>query len=175
MRRIKDLFQENVLHGLFEFGILIKAIDGVLEVIGGILFLLVSQNTLYSLVSELTEHELSQDPHDVLANTIVHAVANLPDGTKLFGAIYLLIHGIVKIGMVIGLWKDKLWAYPVSLTILIAFTVYQIYRITLTHSVFLIALTVLDIVIILLIWHEWNYHHKKLREIGQNQGNAKTS
>ncbi|HVW67260.1 MAG TPA: DUF2127 domain-containing protein [Candidatus Peribacteraceae bacterium] len=163
MRRIKALFQENVLHGLFEIGILIKAIDGVLECIGGLLFLFVSRQFLYSIVTEITEHELSQDPNDILANTIVHAVANLPEGTKIFGAVYLLIHGLVKIGMVIGLWKDKLWAYPVSLSVLGIFVAYQIYRFTHTHSILLAAFTVLDVVIMLLIWHEWNYHRKKLQ------------
>jgi uncharacterized membrane protein len=163
MKRIRTFLSENVLHRLFEIGITIKAIDGVLECIGGLLFLFVSQNFLLAVVRELTEHELLQDPNDWFANGILNVVANLPEGAKIFGAVYLLVHGIVKIGMVVALWKDKIWAYPVSISILFLFVIYQLYRFAHTHSLLLATFTVLDIVIISLIWHEWNYHHKKLK------------
>ena len=154
---------EGILRKLFDIGIIIKGIDGVLEFIGGILFLIVSHDALNDLVGTLTQHELDQDPNDHIANAIVNYVAALPDGTKIFGSLYLILHGLVKIGMVWGLWRDKLMAYPISIGVISLFIVYQTYRIIFLHFSWpLLVFTVLDSIIILLIYHEWNYHHGKL-------------
>ena len=61
----------NILHKRFELGILIKAIDSVLEIIGGILLVFLNPNRLNNLVVWLTQHELSEDPRDVIANFMV--------------------------------------------------------------------------------------------------------
>jgi uncharacterized membrane protein len=49
----------------------------------------------------------------------------------------------------------KLWAYPLSLGFLGAFIIYQGYRYTHTHAVSLILLTVFDLIVAYLIWHEY--------------------
>ena len=81
--------------------------------------------------------------------------------TKNFYAFYLLSHGSVKILLVVGLLKNKLWSYPASLIVLGLFIVYQLYRFSYTHGVGLIVLTIFDIFVMGLIWHEYNIirHH----------------
>ena len=65
----------------------------------------------------------------------------------MFGAIYLLSHGAAKIVLVTLVLRDKLWAYPWLIVLLLAFIAYQLYRITAVHfSVGLTALTVFDAV-----------------------------
>ena len=59
-----------------------------------------------------------------------------------------------------GLLRRKMWSYPASMWVLGAFVVYQCYRYTQTHSPWLIALTVLDIAVIILVWHEWRARQK---------------
>jgi len=66
---------------------------------------------------------------------------------------------LVKLFLVVFLLRGKLWAYLAALWFLGAFVPYQVYRIVLTHSVGLIALTVFDLVVMVLIWHE--YHVRK--------------
>jgi uncharacterized membrane protein len=80
---------------------------------------------------------------------------HLSVGTETFYAFYLLSHGLVNVALVIGLLRGRLWAYPVSLAVLVAFIAYQGYRYSYTHSIGLMVLTAFDIVIIWLIWHEW--------------------
>src|SRR2546425_1654372 len=63
------------VHRLFAASVLIKGMDGVLETIGGILFMFVSPKALNSLVISLTAHELSEDPDDWLATTLRHRMA----------------------------------------------------------------------------------------------------
>ena len=72
-----------------------------------------------------------------------------------FAAIYLLAHGVIKGLLVYGLVRDELWAFPTGIAIFGAFAFYQMYRYTLVPSGWLIALTVLDVAVILLTLAEW--------------------
>jgi uncharacterized membrane protein len=151
------MLTEKRFRQLFRIGIFLKAVDGVLEFAGGILLLLISKESLNQIVTFLTQHELSEDPNDLVANYLIHAVHHLSASTKQFGALYLLFHGAVKIFLVVGLFRDKLWAYPSAMVFLVAFIGYQLYRYSLTHSVALILLTAFDVLIVFLIWHEYRY------------------
>lgn len=140
----------------FKIGLVLKGLDGVLEVIGGTLLLFLSPNAIEHLVRMLTAHELSEDPHDLIARYLLHTTAHLSHGTTLFGAIYLLSHGIAKIVLVALVLKDKLWAYPWLIVLLLAFIAYQLYRITAVHfSIGLTLLTVFDAFLVWLTWREY--------------------
>jgi uncharacterized membrane protein len=102
----------DLLDQTFEVGIILKGLDGVLEVIGGLLLLVVSPATIDRLVTSLTQHELSEDPHDLLATHLLKTAHGLTGAAVLFGAVYLLAHGLVKVVLVAALLKNQLWAYP---------------------------------------------------------------
>src|SRR6516165_6867184 len=140
----------------FKIGLILKGLDGILEVVGGLLLLFLSPAAIEHIVRMLTAHELSQDPHDLIARHLLHTASHLTTSTTLFGAIYLLSHGVAKIVLVVLVLLDKLWAYPWLIVLLLAFIVYQIYRITAVHfSVGLAALTVFDAVLVWLTWREY--------------------
>ncbi len=94
----------------FKIGLVLKGLDGVLEVAGGILLLFLSPTAIQHLVRALTAHELSEDPHDLIARYLLHTTAHLNTGITIFGAVYLLSHGTAKIVLVALVLKDKLWA-----------------------------------------------------------------
>jgi uncharacterized membrane protein len=140
----------------FKIGLVLKGLDGVLEVIGGILLLFLTPQAIEHAVRMLTAHELSEDPHDLVARYLLHTASHLNHGTTLFGAIYLLSHGIAKIVLVALVLKDKLWAYPWLIGLLLAFIAYQLYQIIAVHfSIGLTALTVFDAVLVWLTWREY--------------------
>ncbi len=140
----------------FKIGLVLKGLDGILEVAGGILLLFVSPHAIEHIVRVLTAHELSEDPHDLIARHLLHSTSHLSTGITLFGAIYLLSHGIAKIVLVALVLRDKLWAYPWLIALLLAFIAYQIYRITAVNfSVWLTALTVFDAALAWLTWREY--------------------
>jgi uncharacterized membrane protein len=58
------------------------------------------------------------------------------------------------------LLRNKLWAYPASLVILSLFIAYQVYRFSYTHSVGLVVLTAFDLIVMVLIWHEYRLVQK---------------
>src|SRR5215216_1828197 len=145
----------DLLDQTFEVGIILKGLDGVLEVLGGLLLLMVSPATFNRVVTSLTQHELSEDPHDILANHLLKTAHGLTGSAVLFGAVYLLAHGLVKVVLVAALLKNQLWAYPWTIVFLGVFIVYQLYRLSLKPSLGLTALTIFDAVIAWLTWREY--------------------
>ena len=86
----------SALDRTFKISIGLKGIDGLLEIIGGIILLFVAPVTLQQWARSLTAHELAQDPNDFIARHLLHSASQLSHSTTLFGAIYLLSHGIAK-------------------------------------------------------------------------------
>jgi uncharacterized membrane protein len=146
----------TALHDGFEIGILLKGIHGALEIVGGALLLLVKPELLTHFVRLLTQHELSADPNDLLANLILQASQRYSVSVQHFGVAYLLTHGLVKVVLVLLLWKRRLWAYPLAAASLVLFIAYQAARWTTTHSIFLVLLSVFDAAMIWLTLVEYH-------------------
>lgn len=145
----------TLLDKTYEVGIIIKGIDGLLELIGGVLVLALSSSQIGSITHFLTQHELQQDPHDFIATHILQAGHHLAGGHNLFAAAFLLTHGAVKVFLVTSLLLNKLWAYPWALAVLSLFLVYQIYAFIANPGFGMAFLSVLDAVIIWLVYREW--------------------
>jgi uncharacterized membrane protein len=151
----------------FKIGLLLKGADGVLEIVGGVLLLFFSPADIQHIVRGLTAHELAQDPHDFIATHLLHTASHLTTSTTLFGAIYLLSHGVSKLVLVVLVLQGQLWAYPWLIVLLLAFIGYQLYRLTLHLSVGLIALTVFDAALVWLTWREYRARHAARRDPGE--------
>jgi uncharacterized membrane protein len=147
---------QTLLDKSYEIGLGIKAIDGIFELVGGILVLSLSATTINSLTRFLTENALQSDPHNYIATHIAKAGAHLASGHNIFAAVFLLTHGLVKIVLVICLLLNKLWAYPWALVILSLFLAYQIYQLITSPTVSMALLSILDGIIIWLVWREWH-------------------
>lgn len=144
---------KTLLDKAFEGGIILKGIHAGLEFVGGLLLLFVSPAAIQRFIALITQQELSEDPHDKLIHLLLHFTQNL-GGSRVFFIVYLWTHAAIKLVAVVGLLRNKLWAYPFSLITLGAFALYQAYRIA-TGSVGLIPLTLFDILILWLIWREY--------------------
>ncbi|HQU08002.1 MAG: hypothetical protein B7X04_03230 [Parcubacteria group bacterium 21-54-25] len=139
----------------FRLSVFLKGVDAVLEIVGGVLAFLVSPTTVAWLVDVLTRKELIEDPHDKIVGLLRQAAEHYSITGSTFLALYLLAHGLVKIFLVVGLLKNKMWAYPVSLVVLGMFMVYQLYRYSYSHSLLMLGLTIFDLIVVWLIWREY--------------------
>jgi uncharacterized membrane protein len=139
----------------FVIGIVLKGLDGALELLGGLLLLLVTPSTIDRVLRTLTQHELSEDPHDFVATHLLHAAGKVTAGSLRFGAVYLLLHGVVKITLVAAVLRNRLWAYPWMIAFLLVFIGYQLYRMTFAPPVGLVALTVFDAIVVGLTMREY--------------------
>ena len=157
--------QERRIHQIFEVSILLKGGHALIECVGGILLALVRTQAITDFVGRATQYELSEDRNDLVANYLLRWAQGFSIETQQFYAYYLLSHGVVKLLLVIGLLREKYWAYPVSLVVLGLFIAYQIYRYSFTHSPALIVLSIFDIFVMGLVWHEYRLvrHHLPTR------------
>jgi uncharacterized membrane protein len=145
----------GLLDVTFEVGIVAKGLDGIVEVVAGLLLLLVTPATINHIVIVITRRELSQDPDDVIATHLLRLTSGLTGSAVRFAAAYLLLHGVVKVVLVVALLRTKLWAYPWTIGFLVVFIVYQLCRIALDPAAWLIALTIFDAAVAWLTWREW--------------------
>ena len=149
----------------FRYSLYIKGLDGVLETLGGILLLLINPAEINHFARWLTQGELAQDPHDFLATHILKTAHSLTGRALIFGAIYLLAQGIVKIVLVWQVLHDRVWAYLALIAVVGLFALYQIYRLAwVKFSVSLFLLTVFDLLIIYLTQREYRNHRERLRK-----------
>ncbi|OCZ49825.1 DUF2127 domain-containing protein [Dehalobacter sp. TeCB1] len=151
----KKVSLREIFHISFEIGLLLKGLDSLLEIIGGIFLIFLTPDRLNWLIRLLTQHELSEDPQDKFSNLLVTLGHSFSISTQDFGVFYLVSHGIIKSVLILLLWRKKLWAYPLAVLSLVLFIAYQIYRYTFSPSVFLILLTGLDIIMIFLTIMEY--------------------
>jgi uncharacterized membrane protein len=146
----------------FRITVALKGLDGLLEVVAGIALLFVSPSDINRIIQRLTAHELAQDPSDFVARHLLHSAGQLSRGATLYAAVYLLAHGVSKVVLVVLVLRNKLWAYPWMIALLLSFIVYQLYQLTSGLSVWLIVLTVFDAFVVWLTWREYrSKRHEK--------------
>jgi uncharacterized membrane protein len=152
------------LDKVFEVSVLLKAVDAGLELIGGTLLLAVSPHFIDRLTNTITQHALRNDPHNSIATFIANSGHNLAHNSRLFGGLYLVLHGLVKLAVIIGVLKQKLWAYPWLMIVLFAFICFQVWDILHKFTLGLTLLSLFDSFIIVLTWFEWQKHKRQLPE-----------
>ena len=162
---MKTSRKSPLLHLISRVGFVMKGIDGVLECAGALMLLVVSPEAISRGVRILTEHELSRDPRDFLSTHLVLLAHEWSVRPKVFFACYLMFHGGIKIFLVVGLLRRKLWAYPVALFFMLILILYQLYRYSHTHSPVMGIFTMLDTLVALFI--AWDYRY--VRNRGQLQ------
>lgn len=148
----------------FRISLYLKALDGTLEIIGGILLLFIKPEQINHFARWLTEGELSEDPHDFIANHILKTAHDLTGAGLVFGAIYLLSHGIAKVFLIIQVFRDRLWAYKALVVVIGMFVVYQVYRMIVKFSLSMLLLTIFDLVVIYLTQNEYRKHRIRIKK-----------
>src|SRR6266446_8449070 len=96
MRRVshaRPVAEYRQLGRAFRVSLILKGADALLEVVGGLLFLLVPPSALGRIVTALTQHELSEDPNDLVASFLRNTAQHF-GSARSFGAVYLLSHGL---------------------------------------------------------------------------------
>ena len=155
MKRLSRTGLNRVLHVFFETSLLLKGLFALAELGLGVGLFFVASDTIAGAVQTLTAHEISEDPTDPVAGFLLAQAAGFTESSRHFYAFYLASHGALKLTMIALLMKDVLWAYPVSIAVLIGFIAYQAYLMTAGLTPGLVLLTLLDIAVVGLALHEY--------------------
>jgi uncharacterized membrane protein len=153
----------RVLDVVFLVGIVLKGIDGAIELLVGLPLLVLRPGQISSVAHRITAGELAEDPHDLIAHLVLHGAAALSAEATLYVALYLVLHGVVKVAVVIALLRGSERVHPWAIGALGVFLVAQVVELVVHPSLGVVALTVFDAAIILLTWREWR-QHRSLRD-----------
>ncbi|GAA2226635.1 DUF2127 domain-containing protein [Promicromonospora sukumoe] len=139
----------------FVLGVLVKGLDGLVELVAGIALLVLHQQGILALTRSVVAEELREDPHDLVANLLLHQAAALDHGAAVAGGLFLLLHGVVKVVIVAALLAGSRRVYPWAVGALSVLLVVQLVQMVLSPGIGVVALVVLDVLILALTWHEW--------------------
>ena len=154
--------QEKRIHQIFVASVLFKGAHALIEIAGGDALYLISTDWIVGTINRFSRDQLIEDPDDWIATHLLEFARTFSVEAHHFYAFYLLSHGIVKSILVIGLLREKLWAYPASFVVFGAFIAYQLYRYSFTHDFALILLSIFDLFVIYLAVHEYRLLRKQL-------------
>ena len=155
LSRIYSSSAKKHIHLFFDIGVIIKWIDGLLELALGTFLLFEPWGTTPSLLHFLATRELVEDPHDFFATLALHTSTSLSTQVIAAIAIYALSRGIIKIFLSVQLWRERLWAFPVALVVLSTLLLYQLWQAYAAASFLLFSIALVDVGIIILIALEW--------------------
>jgi uncharacterized membrane protein len=141
---------------VYKIGVGIKGFDGLVELVVGIA-LIISPSLVHQVLStvagELGEHKVKF--LTFIADNIARVDSDLAKSGLTFLILFLVVHGLVKLALVYCLLREIVRAYPIALAILAAFLVYQAYVFIVHPSLGMALFTILDAVIIWLVWGEY--------------------
>ncbi|MEV0697364.1 DUF2127 domain-containing protein [Saccharopolyspora sp. NPDC050389] len=140
---------------LFRVAVLLKGLDGAVQLIAGVLLIFLSPNTITRLAHAVVTRDLLGPPAGPLAGHFEEALQHFAGGNRTFVITYLIAHGVIKIGLVIGLMLKIMPLYPVAMAALGLFVVFEVLRAVQTKSVVLPLFAALDVAIIVLVLREY--------------------
>ncbi len=155
MPKIRPAAPSGLLHKSYELSLALKALLGLTQVGSALALYLTPSDGIIRFVTWLSSQELSEDPADALALRLLHAAQHLSIDTITFYVLYLGAHGALNLGVVGLLWARLIWAYPLSIVVLLGFVIYQLYEFTVTGSPTMVALSLFDLIIVFLVWREY--------------------
>lgn len=152
--------QKTATDRMFAVAIAVKGIDGGLQFLGALLLMVIPPTLITGAANMIITRDLLGDPNGTLSTHLAEAANHFANGSsRWFAIFYLFAHGLIKLVLVWALIKKIMWMFPVSVVVLAAFVVYEVWRAVHTHSIALPIFAAIDVVIITMIIREY----RKLR------------
>ncbi|MDD2657360.1 MAG: DUF2127 domain-containing protein [Candidatus Pacebacteria bacterium] len=164
--RNKEEREKDILW-FFDLALLLKVVNGSLEILGAVLVLLVPPSLVIKIAEFATSGEIGQDPDDIIATSIRDAAQAFAVHSHYLLALYLVLHGAIKVLLVLGIFAGKKIAYPLFMIALTVFGAYEAYRGFARHEILLQALAIFDFSLLILTAYEYRRRypiHSSLRD-----------
>lgn len=149
-----------IMKKLYTWFFITKWVYSIFQVLIWIWLLIGWVEKTKNFLNYIASVELSEDKNDFIANWIIQFSHNFSIQLEHFLAFYLIVEGIIKILMVYGLLKEKLYIYPIAFLFFTTLLLYELYTLLLWWSLFLLIVFWLDVILLIIIYKEY----KKLLE-----------
>jgi len=140
--------QEKRIHQVFQITVALKGLHALIELAGGLALALFSTDRILRLLYRVHHHEL--------------ITRHFSPGEHHYYVFFFISHGALNLGLAILLLLEKLWAYPVAITVLLLFIALQMHRFIHVHDPGLVVFSLLDVIVIALAVHEYRLLRKHL-------------
>ena len=143
-----------LLHTAYLAAILIKGFDGALEALAGMIIAVTGPERVYEWVIQFTAPELTG--HHPALHAIRSGATRLAETSHEFVIFYLLVHGVLKLGVVVALLRGGgRLVFPAASLILAAFVVYMGGELARHWSGWVLSFLLFDLLTLLLVLNEW--------------------
>lgn len=143
-----------LLHYAYLAAILVKGVDGALEALAGMIIAITGPERVYDWVIRITAPELTG--HHPALHAIRSGATRLAESSHEFVIFYLLVHGVLKLGVVVALLRGGgRLVFPVASLILGAFVVYMGSELARHWSGWVLSFLLFDLLTLLLVLNEW--------------------
>lgn len=150
---------------LFYIGLAAKGLNGLFECIGAYFLFILKQEWIDKFMTSVVIPELRQDPSDKIMNYFYNLGHTLSIDSQRSVAVYMMLHGAIKLIFICLLFKKVLWAFPASVAVFGLLLMYEIYKFIHLHSFLLLVLIAIDIAFVgVIILEYWN-----IKKCGKNK------
>lgn len=156
-----EVEREKDILWLFDLALILKVVNGGLEILAALLILIVPPSFVLKLAEFATSGEVGQDSGDLIAESIRSAAQTFTVHTHYLLALYLVLHGAIKVLLVIGIFAGKRIAYPLFMIALAIFGAYEAYRGFMRQELLLQALAIFDLSLLVLTSYEYRRRYPK--------------
>jgi uncharacterized membrane protein len=147
--------RRSLFDRVYGFAIALKGLDGVIELVAGLLLLLAPNAIRWGLEGGAAEAQERFTPfRGFLADELLRADQVVAAGVAVL-AVALLVHGVVKLVTVYCLLRRILAAYPWAVLVLIGLLIWQVAVLVSVPTVGSAVLAALDVLVLALVAREW--------------------
>jgi len=137
---------------IFRLGLIIKGIDSLFEVIGGILLTMPTKLSRYLLV--ISQHEAFRH-HEALAGRLDHLAGMATMHPSMVEAVYLIVHGATKVVLIVAIARGFRWGYIGLMAVLSLFACIELVRAGTAREVVTGVLGLFDLAVVFVIYREY--------------------
>ena len=143
-----------LLHYAYLAAILVKGFDGAIEALAGLILAITGPERIYEWVIRFTAPELTG--HHPALHAIRSGATRLAESSHEFVIFYLLVHGLLKLGIVVALLRGGgRWLFPIASLVLAGFVAYMSWHLTMRWSGWLLGFALFDLLTLALVLNEW--------------------
>ena len=148
--------KSSPIHLAYLTTLTIKGFDGAIEILAGLVILLTGPQRIYHWVVRVTAPEIYDGSHTAAVHASRRGADPLATPGAHFVEFYLLVHGLLKLALVIVLLRGGgRWIFPAGTAILAGFIFYMSWRLHQQWSDWLLGFALFDVLTLALVLHEW--------------------
>jgi uncharacterized membrane protein len=155
----------SFVHRAFWLSLFLKGLDGALQLLGGVAVLVAEPGTLGKAYRWLSRFLIGNRVHNPEADFIKVTAESFHMNVEMLVAIYLLVNGVIKVLLVYGLLKEKLWVFPAACVGFGLMFSLEVYRLSIHFFWGIFILMCISVFVITMVILEW----RKVKALGSSQ------